>query len=333
MKMGRLSLITLMLGMLLPLPCRADRRVALVLGNGAYTNARALDNPVKDAQAMAEKLRAMRFDVEVALDQGKLGMERALRAFNRKLEGADLALLFYAGHGLQVGDRNYLLPVDAKLEREADLDYETLEVQRLLEPVQTLAKVGIVFLDACRDNPLARRMKASTRALTQGLRPMSIDSGEVLIAYATSPDRVAADGTGEHSPFTRALLDHMGAPGLEVQIMLKRVARSVEQSTAGKQIPWQHSSLRSEVYLADVPTAPAAPLRLAPPPQAAPVAAVPRAPAAGRPPIYKRWWFWGAVGLVTAGVVVGAAVGGARASAAEDVLAGVSDGSRRDVRF
>lgn len=242
---------------------RGGPRVALVLGNGAYLSSARLRNPTGDAQAIAQKLRELGFKTTLLLDQGRLGIERGLRDFTRSATSAELALLFYAGHGLQAGSRNYLVPIDAHLEHEADIPYEAIDVQNLLEDLQTRAQVGLIFLDACRDNPLvARAVRGITRGLGRGLAPMESSHGELLLVYATSPGRTAEDGRGEHSPFTQALLEHLGTPQVEVQILLKRVIRDVAQLTADQQVPWQSSSLRSEVYLNGTPTS--APPQLVP---------------------------------------------------------------------
>lgn len=226
-------------------------RVALVIGNGAYAHASHLRNPLNDARVMAAKLRELGFDVQLAVDQPKSGLEHELQNFVRKIDGADLALLFYAGHGVQVSGRNYFVPVDARLQNEWDVSYEAVDVQRVLEAMQSEAKIGVLLLDSCRDNPLVNRMTRSSRSVGRGLVRMDAEDGELLIVYATSPDRTAEDGRGDHSPFTTALLHHIGTPGVEVQSMLKRVIRDVQQLTAGAQVPWQSSSLRSDVYLAD----------------------------------------------------------------------------------
>src|SRR5262249_14282636 len=166
------------------------RRVALVIGNGKYRYAAALPNPPNDAADIAQALRKLGFDVVEGRDVDKLRTEASIRELGRKLEGADLALLFYAGHGLQVGGRNYLVPVDAKLERAGDLSLDTIEVGQILAQMEAEKRVNLVFLDACRDNPLAR-----TLARTLGARSTSVGSGlaaiqsavGTMIAYATQP--------------------------------------------------------------------------------------------------------------------------------------------------
>lgn len=242
-------------------------RVALVVGNGAYKSAPHLRNPPRDARAMGEQLRALGFETLLAIDVSKAELEQQLHEFVRKVDHADVALLFYAGHGLQVSGHNFFVPIDAHLQTEADVPYETVDVERAVAAMQSLARVGVLLLDSCRDNPLANAMAASSsgRGLGRGLVRMEAEGGEMLIVYATSPEKTAEDGSGEHSPFTTALLRHIGSRELEVQSMLKRVIRDVEAMTAGAQVPWQSSSLRSDVYLADprrsefVSTSPPAP--------------------------------------------------------------------------
>ena len=235
--------------LLVPWTAVAERRVALVIGNSAYVNAPALPNPARDAQALGARLRQLGFDVESAFDQNKTGMDQALRRFGRKVSGADVALLFYAGHGFQIADRNYLVPVDAKLEQESDIRFETVELRDAIEVIQSNAKAGIVLLDACRNNPLASRIKGRTRAMSRGLAVVETGTGELLVVYATSPGMTADDGDGGNSPFTTALLDYIGTPGIEVQTVVKRVIGSVQKQTGGRQVPWQLSSLTSEIYL------------------------------------------------------------------------------------
>ncbi|HEX8373626.1 MAG TPA: caspase family protein, partial [Geminicoccaceae bacterium] len=229
------------------------RRVALVVGNGAYQHTLTLPNPPNDARAVAANLRELGFDVveRVDLDQG--GLRAALGEFARKLDGAEAALLFYAGHGLQVSGRNYLVPIDAALERESDLYLQALAVDDVMRLMEAAVPTRLVILDACRNNPLARtlaRAMGATRsaAVAPGLAKVEAAAG-TLVAYATAPDQVALDGAGQHSPFTAALLEHMATPGLEVRQVLTRVRRSVITATNGQQLPWDQSSLTGDLYL------------------------------------------------------------------------------------
>ena len=230
-----------------------SRRVALVIGNAKYRFAVQLPNPSNDAADVAQALRKLRFDVVEGRDLDRRGMEDRIREFGRKVEGADLALLFYAGHGMQVGGKNYLVPIDAKLERTGDLSLDTIEVGQVLAQMEAEKRVNLVFLDACRDNPLARSFARSlgTRSTSVGSGLAAIQSAVgTMIAYATQPDNVALDGEGRNSPFTAALLKHIATPNLEISALMKRVRADVIAATHEKQVPWDHSSLVGDVVLA-----------------------------------------------------------------------------------
>jgi tetratricopeptide (TPR) repeat protein len=239
----------------LPAPVMVDRfarRVALVIGNSEYKFANKLPNPVNDAEDIAAILKRLKFDVVEGKNLDRRGMDDAIRQFGRKLEGADLAVFFYAGHGLQVGGKNYLVPIDAKLERPADLALDAVEVSTVLDQMEAERRVNLIFLDACRDNPLARSLARSlgTRSTAVGQGLASIQSAVgTMIAYATQPNNVALDGTGRNSPFTTALLKHITAPGLDIGLIMRRVRADVIQATRDKQVPWDDSSLVGEVIL------------------------------------------------------------------------------------
>ena len=247
-------LAAVLLTVLAALPSLAAGRVALVVGNGAYEHATPLPNPPNDAADVAAALKGLRFTVIEGRDLDRTAFEAKLRAFARAARGAEAALFFYAGHGLQVEGRNYLLPVDARLTEEVDLEFEALELRAFLK--QMRSRANLVFLDACRDNPLAqdlaRSMGASrSAAIGRGLGRVDAASG-TLIAYATQPGNVAADGTGRNSPFTTALLEHIDAPGRSVNDLLTAVTDDVATATGGRQQPWTHSSLRKPFYFAPV---------------------------------------------------------------------------------
>ena len=204
-------LAAVLLTVLAALPSLAAGRVALVVGNGAYEHSTPLPNPANDAADVAAALKGLGFAVIEGLDLDRTAFEAKLREFARAARGAEAALFFYAGHGLQVEGRNYLLPVDARLSEEVDLEFEALELRAFLK--QMRSRANLVFLDACRDNPLAqdlaRSMGASrSAAIGRGLGRVDAASG-TLIAYATQPGNVAADGKGRNSPFTTALLEHI----------------------------------------------------------------------------------------------------------------------------
>jgi len=222
-----------------------ERRVALVIGNGAYKVA-PLKNPTNDAQDMADALREMGFDVSLKVNASHKEMEQAVREFGAKLKQGGLGLFYYAGHGVQVAGENYLIPVDTKIDAEADVKFGALNAGMALARMEDAGNdLNIVILDACRTNPFAR----SFRTAEQGLARMDAPKGS-LIAYATAPGRVAADsgGTGRNGVYTSFLLQHMRVPGLKVEEALKRVRSDVVRATKDKQVPWESSSLIGDFY-------------------------------------------------------------------------------------
>ncbi|WP_420335177.1 caspase family protein [Roseibium sp.] len=240
------SLCFFFIFLLFTIAAHAEKRVALVVGNGAYTWAGALENPVNDARKLGEALRNLDFEVHLEENLQRSGFQEAIRTFSSSLEGADVALFFYAGHGIQVAGENYLVPADANLQEESDINVELIAVKSLLKQMEGSAKTRIILLDACRNNPftagLARSMGTRSVEVGQGLA--RVDSGPgTLIAYATEPGNVALDGTDGNSPFTKALLNHISTPNLDVARMLRRVRTDVIETTEGAQIPWENSSL------------------------------------------------------------------------------------------
>ncbi len=232
-----------------------QKRVALVLGNSKYEHTSELANPKNDADAMAMKLEALGFTVIKGLDQSKSAMESSIRDFVRELPGADVALFFYAGHAIQVSGVNYLIPVNASLEDSTAIDFETINFSVILNFMNAPDRTSIALLDACRNNPLARsftRKLGKTRSsfVGRGLAAPTSGEGQLLIGFATAPGEVALDGDGINSPFTTALLKHMATPGLEIELMLKRVKADVFNETDGSQSPWNNSALRKEFYFA-----------------------------------------------------------------------------------
>jgi Caspase domain len=237
------------------LPAQAaplQHRVALVIGNSAYRSAPALPNPANDEADVAQVLRELNFDVIEGRDLDRRATEDAIRQFGHKLNEADLALFFYSGHGLQVDGKNYLVPVDAKLERVSDLALDAIDVGMVLAQMEDGQRVNLVFLDACRDSPLVRSLGHSigSRSVTIG-QGLGVIEGALgtMIAFSTQPDNVALDGTGRNSPFTSALLKHLKDPD-DVGVVMRRVRADVIAATHKKQIPWDHSSLVGEVFLA-----------------------------------------------------------------------------------
>lgn len=233
----------------------ADKRVAFVVGNGAYKNVDPLPNPTIDAKAMASTLRNVGFEVIEGSNLTRDGMTERLLEFGRKAQGADVALLFYAGHGISVNNINYLLPIDANLKSEMDVKLgAAINVETMLDQTMGDAKVKLVFLDACRDNPFAAKIRSSgsaTRsvAVSSGLAEMKSGEG-TLIAFATSPGQTALDGkSGSNSPFTRALISNITAPGAEIQQAMTKVRAQVQDETNRGQLPWGHTNLVGAVYL------------------------------------------------------------------------------------
>ncbi len=247
------ALAAALLGFFFASSAHADRRVALVIGNGKYVQAAPLANPANDARAVAAALERLGFEVVSGYDLGNADLRKTVRAFADKLVGADVAMFFYAGHGLQVGGENYLIPVDAAIRSEADLDFNAVKMDLISRQMDRETKVKIIMLDACRDNPFEKELSRSmgkTRSATvkQGLAEIST-AGGTLIAFATDPGSVALDGDANHSPFTTALLKHIETPGVEIGLMMRRVTKDVYESTSERQRPWTNASLTGELYL------------------------------------------------------------------------------------
>lgn len=247
-----------------PSPARtdsgSDRRVALVIGNGAYASAGSLANPAKDASAIARNLKSMGFEVSEGIDLNRADMTRVIGNFLRTATNAKIAVLFYAGHGVQIDGKNYLLPVDARIENGANLTADMTDLDTILAGLDDQVRTNIVILDACRDNPTANAVTSiagNTRsvAVRSGLAaPAGLAKGATLgagtlLAFATAPGQVALDGDGENSPFSAALSRHISTPGLEIQQVLTRVRAEVVAATRSKQVPWSNSSLLGEVFL------------------------------------------------------------------------------------
>ena len=250
----------------------ADKRVAFVVGNAAYKNVPQLPNPAIDAKSMARVLRNVGFEVVEGSNLTRDAMTAKLLEFGKKSEGADVALFFYAGHGIAVNGTNYLLPVDADLKSEMDVKLGTaINVDLTLEQTMADAKVKLVFLDACRDNPFAAKIRSAkaTRSVIVDSGLAEMKSGEgTLIAFATGPGQTALDGeAGTNSPFTRALIANIASPGVEIQQAMTKVRAQVNDETNKAQLPWGHTNLTGTVYLnptaAPAITADAAPASVA----------------------------------------------------------------------
>ena len=233
-------------------PTFAEKRVALVIGNSAYKHTIALPNPKNDAKALTATLKRLGFDVLGGTDLSRTKFEKVVVAFSKKLRNADVGLFFYAGHGLQVSGQNYLVPIDAELSDEAGLQFSMVKLNDVLAQMERSTKTNLIFIDACRDNPLARNLARSmgrTRSgsIGRGLAPVRSGIG-TMITFATEPGNVAQDGDGKNSPFTTALLKHIETPGLDIAPLLRSVRRDVIQATRRQQVPWNHSSLTDSFF-------------------------------------------------------------------------------------
>src|ERR1700680_1332948 len=214
-------------------PGHAEKRVALVIGNSAYSKVPRLPNPANDAGAIAALLGRSGFDVvQTKTNLDLASMRRALRDFTDVVRDADMVVVFYAGHGIEVGGTNYLIPVDATLERDIDAEDEAISLDRVSQLIEPAKQFRLIILDACRDNPFASGMKRTTanRSIGRGL-PRIDPTSDTLIAFAARAGSTAGDGVGPNSPYTTALLKHLMTPGLDVSLALRRVRDQVIAST------------------------------------------------------------------------------------------------------
>ena len=234
---------------------KAERRVAFVVGNGAYKNVQPLPNPEIDAKSIASVLRNVGFEVVEGTNLTRDKMTERLLEFGKKAQGADVAVFFYAGHGIAISGTNYLLPIDADIKSEMDVKLgSAINIDLTLDQTMSDAKVKLVFLDACRDNPFAAKIKANagaTRSVSVQTGLAEMKSGEgTLIAFATGPGQTALDGQqGGNSPFTRALMANIASPGVEIQQAMTKVRAQVNEETRKGQLPWGHTNLIGAVYL------------------------------------------------------------------------------------
>ena len=250
---------------------QAEKRVALVIGNSAYKEGGALKNPVNDARIMAAALRELGFQVVARENATKQQMERAVGEFGDALAAGAVGLFYYAGHGLQVNGRNYLVPVDANIGAESRVRLETLDADLVIEQMASVgSSVNLVLLDACRNNPFERRFRSGGAGLAQINAPKG-----TLIAYSTAPGTVAADGDGANSIYTAKLVQAIKTPGLAIEEVFKRVRIEVSRDSNDLQTPWEASSLVGNFYflgpttvIVNPPASAAAPAPAAPPPAA-----------------------------------------------------------------
>jgi hypothetical protein len=258
----------------------ANQRVALVIGNAAYKVAPKLANPVLDAKAIAETFRHLGFKVVEGYDLSSQGMRSTLSEFSTALAGSDGAVVYYAGHGVAFDGENYLLPIDIDLKTPTDLDLNAISVSQLLRQMRREERANVIILDACRDNPFAAELERGRYRGVVGHRGLNRIEGDLargaLIAFASDPNATALDGeAGEHSPFTKALIDHLGDQGVAIDTVMQRVRSEVWQATKNQQLPWVNTSIigefdlnpapetsRTTVVVPDAPPAPAP----APPP-------------------------------------------------------------------
>ncbi|AZO16743.1 peptidase C14 caspase catalytic subunit p20 [Mesorhizobium sp. M2A.F.Ca.ET.043.05.1.1] len=241
---------------------QADRRVALVIGNSQYHEIPALKNPDKDAEDVSNTFRLAGFDVFVAKDLTKLQFEKEFRNYLAAADGADLAIVYYSGHGFQIGGENFLIPVDASLKAAADIEVQAVKLDDVLQQLRAKSKIQVIILDACRNNPFPRKdywlRDQLIAAGGTGLAQVK-SSLNTLIAFATEPGAVAYDGSGDLSPFSSAFSRRALAPNQEIRSVMAAVRRDVVETTKGAQVPWENSSLIDEVVLMRRASRPALP--------------------------------------------------------------------------
>jgi hypothetical protein len=266
----------------------AERRVALVVGNAHYAYAPALPNPRNDAQDISDLLKKIGFEVTVGFDLEQTNFARTIDDFARALEGADVGLFFYAGHGLQINEKNYLVSTGARLESTFLVPSETIELDAIIRLMESKVGTNLIFLDACRNNPLTDNLKRNLAVVSRsttvgrGLARVEPTGRDTLVAFSSAPGQEAADGHGRNSPFTASLLRHMPQPGLEVSVMLKEVTADVRQETRNAQRPQQLSDMSKTFYFVKADPAMAAP---------APAATIPPvAPPAPADPVDLAFW-------------------------------------------
>ncbi len=246
---ARRVFVLVCLACLMAAPVHAATRVALVIGNSDYDTFPKLKNPRNDAEDVAAVLRDLDFEVVAGNDLTKTGFQAKIRDFSKALAGAEVALLFYAGHAIQVDGVNYIVPKDSQIEAKADLDFETVSLDFVLRQMEREAKTILVFLDACRDNPLSRGLARSIGGTqARGLARVSDASDGMFIAFATSPNNVALDGEDRNSPFTSALLKHIRRPNVEISELMTDVRLDVYKATDQKQLPFTSSGLLGKFY-------------------------------------------------------------------------------------
>jgi hypothetical protein len=235
------------------------KRVALIVGNSSYQNVPQLPNPSRDATSVGQMFKGAGFEVTMVTNVGNLDFKRAIRKFETDADQADIAVIYYAGHGIEIGGTNYLIPIDARLASDRDAEDEAIPLERMVSSADGAQKLRVVILDACRDNPFTVRMrrerKVANRAVSSGLGKVEPTSTDTLIAYAAKAGSTAEDGVGDHSPFTTAILKNLTVPGLDIRLAFGRVRDEVMKSTANKQEPFVYGSLGGgNISLVPAPT-------------------------------------------------------------------------------
>ncbi len=227
-------------------PAQAEKRVALVIGNSSYTSFVALPNATSDAKAMAEKLRGLGFEVIVGVDLDMKALQQRLKDFEQKLPDSDIATLFYSGHGFQIKNSPYIVPIDAILKEAADIKTQAMTVASAIAAMTSLARVKLVFLDCNRDNPFGKTVQVVEDAPAPA--PVAKDGG-TLLAFSTGAGEVTFEGSGTHTPFTAALLKFLGTPGEDIRRDLAQIRLDVFTATDGAQTPWSYSTLQADFAL------------------------------------------------------------------------------------
>ena len=265
------SATILLAALLLSIGQASAARKAFIVGNSNYAHLNPLPNPVNDASDLAAKLKALNYDVTLERDVGRAQFLRSFQTFSGSLGADDLALVYFAGHGMQIGGENYLFPVDARVDKEDDARQFLVPLNALLADLSRITRSRILILDACRNNPfadeIAKAQATRSAGVARGLARVYAGVGSFII-YSTQPGNVALDGTGRNSPFTDALLRHISVTGADVHAVMRRVRGDVQRATADSQVPWENSSLVDEVMFANGNTSVAA---VTPPAPVAPV--------------------------------------------------------------
>lgn len=240
----------------------ASTKVALLFGNSNYAHAPSLSNPVNDAHDLSVQLEELGFEVEIALDADFSAMRKTLRSFQRRALGAEVALIYFAGHGIEIDRSNYLLPVDAELQRDVDVSFEAISLDTILVSAEGARTLSLVILDACRDNPFLDRIAQTspTRSIGRGLSVVD-PTRNTLVAYSAKAGTIAFDGEGRNSPYAGALLSALQEPGLEISLLFRTVRDTVVRQTNGLQEPFLYGSLSAEeIFLNKMPDATSEPV-------------------------------------------------------------------------